>query len=47
MVEIKIIDGLYSLNSVENRFIFPFYANSYSLVSLLDISLFPVSTHHF
>lgn len=41
MVEIKIIDSLYSLNSVENRFIFPFYANSYNLVSLLTLAFSP------
>lgn len=47
MVEIEIIDSLYSLNSVENRFILPFYANCYSLVYLLDVSLVPMSAHHF
>lgn len=47
MVEIKIIASLYSLNSVENRFILPFHANCHSLIYLLDISLVPMSAHHF
>lgn len=47
MVEIRIIASLYSLNSVENRFILPFHANCHSLVYLPDVSLVPICAHHF